>query len=91
MKKYSGMKSIEVYQLIAVHLTTCTVNSKMNRTTKYIYLSISKLHSVLAVANLLAHNNITISYYVQVIRPLRLHTQLVTPIHWLVTQRMNMR
>ena len=23
--------------------------------------------------------------------PLRLHTQLVTPNHWLVTQRMNMR
>ena len=30
------------------------------------YLPISKLHSILAVANLLAHNNITISYYVQV-------------------------
>ena len=33
---------------------------------KGVYLPISKLHSILAVANLLAHNNITISYYVQV-------------------------
>ena len=33
---------------------------------KVFYLPISKLHSILAVANLLAHNNITISYYVQV-------------------------
>ena len=30
------------------------------------YLPISKVHSILAVANLLAHNNMTISYYVQV-------------------------
>ena len=30
------------------------------------YLNISKLHYILAVANLLVHNNITISYYVQV-------------------------
>ena len=29
-------------------------------------LPISKLQSILAVTNLLAHNNITISYYVQV-------------------------
>ena len=31
-----------------------------------IYLPISKLHSILALPNLLAHNNITISYYGQV-------------------------
>ena len=29
---------------------------------------ISKLHSILAIANLLAHNNITISYYGQVVK-----------------------
>ena len=33
---------------------------------KGVYLLISKLHSILAVANLIAHNNITISYFVQV-------------------------
>ena len=27
----------------------------------------------------------------QSLSPLRLHTELVTPNHWLVTQRMNMR
>ena len=43
-----------------------TINSKINRTLKSFYLLISKLHFILAVANLLAHNNITISYYVQV-------------------------
>ena len=32
---------------------------------KGFYLPISKLHLILAVANLLAHNNITIIYYVQ--------------------------
>ena len=30
------------------------------------HFGISKLHSILVVPNLLAHNNITISYYVQV-------------------------
>ena len=49
-------------QLILV----CTVNSKINGTLKGVYWSISKLHLILAVANLLAHNNVTISYYVQV-------------------------
>ena len=33
---------------------------------KGVYLSISKLQSILTVANLLAHNNIRISYYGQV-------------------------
>ena len=41
-----------------------TINSKINGTPKGIYLPISKLYSILAVANLLAHNNITISYHV---------------------------
>ena len=37
-----------------------------NGTPKSVYLPILKLHSNLAAANLLAHNNITISYYMQV-------------------------
>ena len=35
---------------------SCTVDSKINVTPKSIDLPISKLHSILAVANLLAHN-----------------------------------
>ena len=35
----------------------CTIASKINVTPKGVYLPISKLHSILAVANLLAHNN----------------------------------
>ena len=38
-------------------LTECIIASKINGTPKGVYLSISKLHSILAVANLLAHNN----------------------------------
>ena len=34
------------------------INSKINGTPKGVYLPISKLHSILAVANLLAHNNL---------------------------------
>ena len=33
------------------------INSKINGTPKNVYLLISKLHSILAVANLLAHKN----------------------------------
>ena len=44
----------------------CNINSKINGTLKGFYFPISKLHSDLAVANLLALNNITISYYVQI-------------------------
>ena len=33
---------------------------------KGVYLHISKLHSILVAANLFAHNNLTINYYVQV-------------------------
>ena len=35
----------------------CTTASKINVTPKGVYLPIWKLHSILAVANLLAHNN----------------------------------
>ena len=34
------------------------IASKINATSKGVYLPISKLHSILAIANLLAHNNI---------------------------------
>ena len=37
----------------------CNIASKINVTPKGVYLPISKLHSILAVVNLLAHNNIS--------------------------------
>ena len=37
----------------------CTIASKINVTPKGVVLPISKLHSILAVANLLAHDNIS--------------------------------
>ena len=50
-----------------LHTHPCsTIASKINGTAKGVFLPISKLHSILAVTNLLAHNNITICYYVQV-------------------------
>ena len=36
----------------------CTINSKINGTTKCVHFLISKVHSILAVANLLAHNSL---------------------------------
>ena len=42
-----------------------TINSKINGTPKGFYLPTSKLHPILAVFNLLAHNIIIISYYVR--------------------------
>ena len=47
----------------------CTINSKINGTPSpkdFTCSFRSYIHSILAVGNLLAHNNITISYYVQV-------------------------
>ena len=41
------------------HRLHFTIASKINGTPKGVYLPISKLHSILAVANLLAHNNIS--------------------------------
>ena len=49
-----------------------TVNSKINGTHNCVYLPISKLHSISAVANLLAHNSITISNYYWQVNSLRL-------------------
>ena len=50
----------------AILYTLCTVNSKINGIPKSVYLPISKQHSILVVANLLANNNITINYCMQV-------------------------
>ena len=48
------------YKLNAfTYLVTRTITSKINVTPRGVYLPISKLHSILAVANLLAHNNIS--------------------------------
>ena len=47
------------YSQSIIYIYTCTTASKINGTPKGVYLHISKLHSILAVANLLAHNNIS--------------------------------
>ena len=47
---------------VSVFIRVCTNNSNINGTSKCFYLFISKLHSIFAILNLLAHNNITISY-----------------------------
>ena len=44
----------------------CAINSKINGTPKSVYLPFSKLNSILALANLLAHNNLFLSNYGQV-------------------------
>ena len=54
-----------IYLLLSVANTSvqnassvsCTIASKISGTSKGVYMSISKLHSILAVTNLLAHNN----------------------------------
>ena len=50
-----NLKSFFLFHFFKVIFT-----SKLNGTPKGVYLPISKLHSILAVANLLAHNNKTI-------------------------------
>ena len=40
--------------------------NKWYATTKVVYFAISKLHSILVVANLVAHNNITMNNYMQI-------------------------
>ena len=42
------------------------IGSKINVTAKGVYLPISKLHSILVVENLLAHNNNLITEYCRV-------------------------
>ena len=44
---------------IGLSIPKGTIASKINGTPKGVYLPISKLNSVLAVANLVAHNNIS--------------------------------
>ena len=41
----------------------CTIASKINITPEGVYLPISKLHSISAITNLLAHNNISETCY----------------------------
>ena len=59
-----GMELFNSFQVcwFAVWKSWCTINSKINGTSKSVYLPITKLHSILTVANLLAHNNITTRY-----------------------------
>ena len=52
-KKYESRKSPIPYFILAYVWPA----SKINVTPKGVYLPISKLHSILAVVNLLAHNN----------------------------------
>ena len=47
-------------------ILVCTINSKINGTPKSLYFPILKLRSILAVAYLLAYNNIWLCYYGQV-------------------------
>ena len=49
------MIGVQLYKIDS--LNACTMASKISVTPKSAYLPISKLHSILAVANLLAHNN----------------------------------
>ena len=49
---------------------SCTINNKINGTPEYVYLPISKLHSILALANLLAI--ITYGYVIGQVNLLRL-------------------
>ena len=43
---------------LVLKLSSGTINSRINGTPKGVYMPISKLHSILAVANLLAYNNV---------------------------------
>ena len=50
-------------EFYAITFVPCTIASKINVTPKVVYLPISKLQSILAVAYLLAHNNKSQIYY----------------------------
>ena len=62
--QYSCM--LNCFEISSYIFRNCTIKSKINGTPKGVYLPISKLLSILAVANSLAHNNITVRYYVQI-------------------------
>ena len=51
---------------LCTFLGSAIINSKINGTPKSVCLPTSKLHSILAVANLLAHKNLWFCYYGQV-------------------------
>ena len=50
-------KSDSILRISEYWHSICVITSKINVTPKGVYLPISKLHSIIAVANLLAHNN----------------------------------
>ena len=47
-------------------MNVSTITNPINSTSEGVNLPISKLHSILAVANLLAHNNLWLCKYMQV-------------------------
>ena len=53
---------LEAYATNNVCIKLSTINIKINGTSEGVYSPLSKLHSIFALENLLAHNNITISY-----------------------------
>ena len=54
---------IQISERIKQYFKSLTNHQQQNKWyPKGVYLPISKLHSILAIRNLLAHNNITISY-----------------------------
>ena len=60
------------------YLGTILYHQQQNKWyTQSVYLPISKLHSNLAIANLIVHNNITISFYTQV-NSLRLKSSIAS-------------
>ena len=62
----SGGKMLTWWLLPPSMLCRCTINIKIKGTPNGVYMPISKLHSILALANLLAHNNLWLCYYGQV-------------------------
>ena len=56
-------KDVHVKKKSLCHSAIGTIASKINVTPKGVYLPISKLRSILAVANLLAHNNKSQIFY----------------------------
>ena len=57
------MDRILAWRCLIDELKICTSASKINVTPKGAYLPLSKLHSILAEANLLAHNNVSQIYH----------------------------
>ena len=65
--KYVYSLNISIEIRIRMDCCILIINCKINGTPKGAYLKlISKLHSILAMANLLAHNNLWLYYYGQV-------------------------